>query len=79
METDTDSLYIALSKETLVDCVSKSKLDSFLHEIRNWMPIYACHEHFDDYCNAVKSKKEWKPRPCCCKSVEHLEVRGEWQ
>ena len=48
-ETDTDSLYLALSTETIADAVRTNMLDDFYHAYDNWFPGEACVLHRDDF------------------------------
>ncbi len=80
METDTDSLYLALSKQSLERCVSTCMMDNFLEEIREWMPIQACDEHFEEYCQSVKNIKQWQPHDCCIRKFkEESRTPGKWK
>ena len=80
METDTDSLYLALSKESLEKCVSKSKINMFLEEVRDWMPIMACSSHFNEYCISIQKSLPWNPSQCCKDAFkEESRTPGKWK
>ena len=80
METDTDSLYLALSKPTLEECVSNSKIDEFLNEVDTWMPIKACDMHRNQYNTSIKSKLPWKAEKCCLdKYKQECRTPGKWK
>ncbi len=80
METDTDSLYLALTKPTLEQCVSKSKMEEFLQEVDKWMPIKACPSHFSEYKKCIISKNVWVPSSCCLMYYkQECRTPGKWK
>ena len=53
-----------MNKPSLAASVSKSKVNDFLDEVQNWMPIPSCPTLNTQYKTAVQSNKEWHPHPC---------------
>jgi G:T-mismatch repair DNA endonuclease (very short patch repair protein) len=66
---DTDGLYIALSKNTLYECVVPGKRRAFLENLRNWLVVDACDKHYTEYVDFMMNNFEggsiWEPRDCC--------------
>ena len=46
---DTDSLYMALSGETLDQLVKPDLKESYYREKRNWIPTAVCDDHLDPF------------------------------
>ncbi|KAL8598698.1 hypothetical protein ACOMHN_033262 [Nucella lapillus] len=64
-EMDTDSLYMALSKESLEKAVRPDLRLQFYQDWRNWFPAQACDDHHEDFVNTKRKGKDWTPHPCC--------------
>jgi len=65
LESETDSLYFAISLLELEDCVPQHLRRQFFLEKKNWMSTEACYQHLNDYVETKVSGKEWKMQPCC--------------
>ena len=46
--SDTDSIYVAISRPTLEDCVKPSLRKEYFTVKREWMPANSCSDHFDE-------------------------------
>ena len=69
--SDTDSIYVAISRPTLDDCVKPSLRKEYFTVKRKWMPADSCNDHFDKYLECKLNKKEWKPSQCCQNFKKH--------
>ena len=63
--SNTDSIYVAISRPTLDDCVKPSFRKEYFTVKREWMPADSCNDHFDEYLECKLNNKEWKPSKCC--------------
>ena len=80
METDTDSLYLALSKDSLISCIPNKQLHSFLEEQRKWMPVTACDKHYAKYMEHIETGIKWSPDECCQKAYTfNSRSPGKWK
>lgn len=83
-EMDTDSLYMALSSNSL-DAVVKPQLkEEYFREKPKWIPTPVCNKHLNDYVTAKTSSQEWVPLECCKASLKYnLRTPGlfkiEWE
>ena len=69
--SDTDSIYVAISRPSLDDCVKPSLRKEYFTVKRKWMPADSCNDHFDKYLECKLNKKEWKPSQCCQNFKKH--------
>ena len=80
METDTDSLYLALSKRCLTECIPSQQTDEYIYEVGQWMPIPACQSHLTRYKDFLKNTIEWNPGQCCMKAIKRKSrTPGKWK
>merc|ERR1711893_349124 len=85
-EMDTDSLYMALSGETLDELVKPELRESYFREKRNWIPTAVCDDHLDLFVK-IKTENvvEWTPPSACCEKryLHDLRTPGlfksEWE
>lgn len=70
-EMDTDSLYMALSGDSLDDLVKPEMRHMYFSEKRKWMPVAACLEHYNEYINAKTKNQKWIPRECCLAQLRY--------
>ncbi|KAL8613898.1 hypothetical protein ACOMHN_032888 [Nucella lapillus] len=64
-EMDTDSLYMALSKESLEKAVRPDLKLQFYQKWKDWFPAQACDNHHDDFVRDKIKGSDWTPHPCC--------------
>ena len=64
-EMDTDSLYMALSADSLEKLVSPHDRKIFFEEYPKWFPTPACEKHLEDFKQAHIFNREWVPCTCC--------------
>ena len=69
--SDTDSIYVAISRPALDDCVKPSLRKEYFTVKRKWMPADSCNDHFDEYLECKLNNKEWKPSKCCQDFKKH--------
>ena len=62
--SDTNSIYVAISRPTLDDCVKPSLRKEYFTVKRKCMPADSCNDHFDEYLECKLNKKDWKPSKC---------------
>ena len=80
IETDTDSLYIAFSEENIEKMVPPNKKKEFFTNIRDWMPIKACDNHYSDYIKTMIEENEWNPKKCCILEYKReCRTPGKWK
>ena len=65
LETDTDSLYMALSTESLEEAVSPQLKQEFYESYHEWFPAKACDSHRQDFISSAVQGKSWIPHSCC--------------
>ena len=65
LETDTDSLYMALSAESLELLVPEDKKEDFFRNYHKWFPAESCPEHRESYVDIKCKGGEWKLEECC--------------
>ncbi|GFO22437.1 phytanoyl-coa dioxygenase domain-containing protein 1-like protein [Plakobranchus ocellatus] len=64
-EMDTDSLYMALSGNSLEEVVKTHLLQRFYREYPQWFPARSCDAHHEEFVSACSRGEAWNPRPCC--------------
>ena len=65
LESDTDSVYFSLAKESLEDCIPSELRRSYFTEVHKWLPAESCETHRHEYIKAKSSGKTWNKKPCC--------------
>ncbi|GFN95579.1 hypothetical protein PoB_002208500 [Plakobranchus ocellatus] len=66
-EMDTDSLYMALSANSLEEAVKPHLLEKFYREYPQWFPARSCDTHHEEFVSVCSRGEAWNPRPCCKK------------
>ncbi|KAL8588078.1 hypothetical protein ACOMHN_066299 [Nucella lapillus] len=64
-EMDTDSLYMALSSESLDSAVEPELRERFYREYKDWFPSQACKDHEEEFVLVKIHDRPWNPPPCC--------------
>ncbi|KAL8603786.1 hypothetical protein ACOMHN_058521 [Nucella lapillus] len=64
-EIDTDSLYMALSEESLESAVRPDQRTRFYREYKDWFPSPVCDEHEDEFVRKKSHGRPWNPLLCC--------------
>ncbi|GFN90297.1 hypothetical protein PoB_001680300 [Plakobranchus ocellatus] len=64
-EMDTDSLYMALSANSLEEAVKPHLLEKFYREYPQWFPARSCDSHHEEFVSVCSRGEAWNPRPCC--------------
>ena len=65
-ETDTDSLYLALSTDSFEEAVKPELKREFYQDYDKWFPALACDAHQEEFMNArCQNIMTWVPRQCC--------------
>ncbi|GFO00263.1 hypothetical protein PoB_002676800 [Plakobranchus ocellatus] len=62
---DTDSLYMALSANSLEEAVKPHLLEKFYREYPQWFPARSCDTHHEEFVSVCSRGEAWNPRPCC--------------
>lgn len=83
-EMDTDSLYMAISGDSLDAVVKPHLRKDYFKEKPKWIPTDVCDKHFDDYVIAKTNFQQWTPFECCKASLQYnLRTPGlfkiEWE
>lgn len=65
IESDTDSLYIALSEKSLFLTVPPSKRAEFIEVYADWFAKEYCDKHKDSFFTRAFSEEPWVPELCC--------------
>ena len=65
IESDTDSYYFSISKDSLDDCVPVNLRREYFTEKRLWMPTEVCDHHLKEFEETKVSGNKWSPPPCC--------------
>lgn len=86
IETDTDSLYFALSTKNLFQAIKLELRDEFTQEYSSWFAVDYCKNHRAEFFETMFSGNEWEPSDCCKKErlydsrtpgKFHLEFQGD--
>ena len=64
LEVDTDSLYMALSRDKFDEVVRSNRKHAFFKEYDRWFPGRACSRHTTDFQLAGRSQLVWNPAYC---------------
>ncbi|RUS83075.1 hypothetical protein EGW08_009161 [Elysia chlorotica] len=64
-EMDTDSLYMALSTDSLEKAVRPHLRQIFYQEYPKWFPATACDSHHKQFVETRTRGEVWDPLPCC--------------
>ena len=64
-ESDTDSLYFSIRRESLDDCVPQELKRGYFTEKCKWMPTEVCDRHLEDFVETKVSGAVWTPPTCC--------------
>ena len=75
LETDTDSMYFGLSKESLNDVIKPHKRERFFREFDKWFPAQACEDHRDNFVKSLKVGKKWESKEECCINRQKFDKR----
>ena len=67
IESDTDSLYFSISRDSSDDCVPQLLKEEYFRENRKYMPAECCDECLNKFIDVKVSEGTWKPPPCCQK------------
>lgn len=65
IESDTDSLYLALSEKSLFLTVPVNKRAEFANEYDNWFAKEYCDQHKDAFFRSAFNSGPWEPENCC--------------
>ena len=65
LESDTDSLYFSISRQSLDDCVPELLKEAYFKDKLTWMPAEACPSHTNDYTQKKTVGKNWPATKCC--------------
>ena len=65
LESDTDSMYFRLTRESLDDCVLEELKTSHFRDKLIWMPAEACPRHEEQYIECRCKGKPWTMEQCC--------------
>ena len=81
LESDTDSMYFRLSRESFDNCVPEELKTSYFREKLIWMPAEACPKHEEQYIECRSKGKPWTMEQCYldfhCFDKRSLE-KGKW-
>ena len=69
--SDTNSIYVTISRSTLDDCVKPSLRKEYFTVKRKRMPADSCNDHFVEYLECKLNRKDWKPLKCCQDFKKH--------
>ena len=67
IESDTDSLYFSISRNSLDDSVPQQLKEEYFREKRKHMPAECCDECLNKFIDVKVSGGIWTPPPCCQK------------
>jgi len=65
VQSDTDSLCMAFSGETLAVCVKPHMRHEYFENLHHWLPLDICDQHRADYVETQCAGKPWSPQQCC--------------
>ena len=65
LESDTDSMYFSLSRESLDDCVPEELKTSYFRDKLIWMPAEAFPKHEEQYIECRSKDEPWTMEKCC--------------
>ena len=67
LESDTDSMYFAISRRSLDDCVLEDVKEEYFRAKLCWLPAEACPQHTESYIKQRTAGKDWEKQECCQK------------
>ena len=67
IESDTDSLYFSISRDSLDDCVPQHLKEEYFREKRKYMPAECCDECLSKFIDVKVSGGIWTSPSCCQK------------
>ena len=65
LESDTDSMYFAISRRSVDDCVPEHLKAEYFRARLRWLPAEACPEHVESYIRQRTTNQIWKKEECC--------------
>ena len=65
VQSDTDSLCMAFSGETLADCVKPHMRREYFENLHHCLPLHVCDRHRADYVETQCAGKPRSPQQCC--------------
>lgn len=71
IESDTDSLYFALSEESMFSAVPISKRKCFMEQYDSWFALDYCPAHKKEFFKHMFEQKDWHQNECCKKVAKH--------
>ena len=60
LESDTDSMYFAISRRSLDDCVPENLKEEYFRDRHRWLPAEACPQHVENYIRQRTAGQDWK-------------------
>ena len=67
LESDTDSIYFAISRHPLDDCVPEDVKEEYFRAKLCWLPAEACPQHIESYIKQRTAGQDWEKQECCQK------------
>ena len=67
LESDTDSMYLAISRRSLDDCVPEDVKKEYSRARLSWLPAEASPQHRESYIKQRTAGKDWEKQECCQK------------
>ena len=67
IESDADSLYFSISRDSSDDCVLQHFKEKYFREKRKYMPAECCDECLNKFIDVRVPRGIWTPPPCCQK------------
>ena len=64
LESDTDSMYFAISRRSLDDCVPEDVKEEYFRARLCWLPAEACLQHTESYIKQRTAGKDWEKQEC---------------
>ena len=74
-EMDTDSAYIALAGESIVDLVTPEHRKHYFKHRSEWLPAECCDEHEEEYVNTRLAGRSWTATESCCLARKAFDKR----
>ncbi len=73
LNSDTDSIWIGMSKETLDEIVRPDLAKEYYTNFHRFMPALACMKHREEFVATKLAKQCWdmESRPCCVEHNKH--------
>ena len=72
IESDTDSLYMALCEPSFLQTVRPNKRDEYVTEHENWIAREYCDQHKSAYFDSAFSGTTWLPEKCCSEATKYF-------